>query len=187
MASRLGIAESPLSISNKDSTERIDAEIRQDINLEWMKHMVLAEDGFSDPPGIRVRPCTGMHACDFLGEGPFDKKPSYVLAHLMSSLANFGYEPRNLIAEPFDWRIPPEKLEERDHYYSRMKCHVEFLHKMNKEKVVIVAHSMGNRCVQYFLAWVENEEKVRHNIISYIYVYGFSDWARKYVAGILFG
>eukprot|EP00211_Chloroparvula_japonica_P003813 CAMPEP_0119135150 /NCGR_PEP_ID=MMETSP1310-20130426/18732_1 /TAXON_ID=464262 /ORGANISM="Genus nov. species nov., Strain RCC2339" /LENGTH=730 /DNA_ID=CAMNT_0007126009 /DNA_START=45 /DNA_END=2237 /DNA_ORIENTATION=+ len=141
-------------------SEHVDLLLHSDKNRDalsrvWLKHMVLAEDGFSDPPGIRVRPVPGLHGCDFLGEGKFDKKPSYVLGFLIEALCNFGYDTNNLTAMPYDWRIPPEKLEERDRYYTRLMRQTELMFDVNGEKVVLVGHSMGNRCLQYFFAWVE--------------------------------
>ena len=43
----------------------------------WMEHMYLQEDGCSDPPGIRVRPCTGLNAVNYLDPGTFVKVGFY--------------------------------------------------------------------------------------------------------------
>lgn len=122
---------------------------------QWLRHMLCAEDGYSDPEGIKVRPVPGLHATDFLADNPVAKAPSYVFGHLISELADVGYTPENLDAATYDWRLPPQKLEERDGYFTQLKMKVEFLKKRNNnEKVVLMAHSMGNRCAQYFLSWV---------------------------------
>ena len=37
---------------------------------------------------------------------------------LIDALHKRGYNADNLLAAPYDWRLPPSKLEERDHYFS---------------------------------------------------------------------
>ena len=77
---------------------------------------------------------------------------------MINSLIDCGYDTRNLKAAPYDWRLPPAKLEERDFYFSALMTQIEFLHRTNKEKVVLMAHSMGNRCVQYFMWFAEAQQ-----------------------------
>lgn len=87
-----------------------------------------------------------------------------------------GYVPDvNLIACPYDWRIPPWHNEERDRFFSRLKQSIEDTVRRCREKVrrrarfwrlirieftvlllvarqvVVVCHSMGNRTFHYFL------------------------------------
>ena len=45
--------------------------------------MVLSSDGYSDPPGIRVRPVQGLHGIDYLASSPLAKAPSYVFGHVI--------------------------------------------------------------------------------------------------------
>ena len=69
------------------------------VSNQWLEHMMLAEDGFSDREGIVVRPATGTHAVDYLCQS-VGKSDSYVLAYLINAFKAFGYTPRNLDAFP---------------------------------------------------------------------------------------
>ena len=60
--------------------------------------MVLAEDGYSDPPDIRVRPVQGLHACDYLSTNPLTKKPTYVMAYVIKNMMDAGWDLNNLAA-----------------------------------------------------------------------------------------
>ena len=40
---------------------------------KWLKHLCPMEDGYSDPPGIKVRPCEGLGAIDYLSHNPLTK------------------------------------------------------------------------------------------------------------------
>eukprot|EP01117_Protostelium_nocturnum_P011179 TRINITY_DN4058_c0_g1_i2.p1 TRINITY_DN4058_c0_g1~~TRINITY_DN4058_c0_g1_i2.p1 ORF type:complete len:642 (-),score=192.45 TRINITY_DN4058_c0_g1_i2:22-1947(-) len=122
---------------------------------EWMQHMLLAHD-CDDPAGIKVRAVEGLHGVDFLSEDLLVKDATSVFSALIANLAMHGYNNSSLTAATYDWRIPPSKLEERDQHYTRMMATIELLKKMNQgRKVVLIAHSMGNRLVQYFLKWVQ--------------------------------
>eukprot|EP00339_Tiarina_fusa_P000423 CAMPEP_0117012128 /NCGR_PEP_ID=MMETSP0472-20121206/10276_1 /TAXON_ID=693140 ORGANISM="Tiarina fusus, Strain LIS" /NCGR_SAMPLE_ID=MMETSP0472 /ASSEMBLY_ACC=CAM_ASM_000603 /LENGTH=1021 /DNA_ID=CAMNT_0004715123 /DNA_START=120 /DNA_END=3184 /DNA_ORIENTATION=- len=124
----------------------------------WLKHMLCADDGFSDPEGICVRPVRGLHATDFLADNPLAKGPSYVFGHLITELCDVGYTSKTLDAATYDWRLPPQKLEERDGYFSELKYKIQFMREQNNERVVLMAHSMGNRCAQYFLSWLRKHD-----------------------------
>jgi len=57
----------------------------------------------------------------------------------------------------FDWRLSFTHLEERDHYFTKLKAMIEIAKQTNQNrKVVIVTHSMGAQLVHYFLNWVEH-------------------------------
>lgn len=124
---------------------------------KWIKHMVLQEDGYSDPIGISLRPVEGYKGVSYLSEGLFESY-SYVMGPLIDNLRDLGYGEHNLTAYGYDWRIPPAKLEERDGYFTKLKTGIENARIKNGLPVVIVAHSMGNRTTQYFLNWVEQRE-----------------------------
>jgi len=124
----------------------------------WMAHIMTAEDGFSDPEGIKVRPAPGLGAVDYLSHDTLTREPSYVMGHVINALIDVGYDANSLRAAPYDWRIPPCKMEERDGYYTSVKSTVELMYKVNKKPVVLMAHSMGNRAVSYFLNWAERVE-----------------------------
>jgi hypothetical protein len=44
----------------------------------FLYHLCLAEDGWSDPPGIKVRAVEGLAGCDYLSHSTLIKKSSYV-------------------------------------------------------------------------------------------------------------
>ena len=147
--------DTPEPSESNDESEELDNEGFSSNQRIWLQHLLLDKDGVSDPPGITVRPVPGIHGTDYLIDNPLAKAPSYVFGHLIKELADVGYTSKNLDAATYDWRIPPSKLEERDGYFTQLKMKIEFMRIQNKEKVVILGHSMGNRCAQYFLSWAD--------------------------------
>ncbi len=61
----------------------------------------------------------------------------------------------NAFTAAYDWRLSCEKLELRDHYFTRLKAHIETGTRTSGEKVVLISHSMGSQVLYYFLHWVE--------------------------------
>ncbi|WP_414567384.1 lipase/acyltransferase domain-containing protein [Nostoc sp. CCY 9925] len=68
----------------------------------------------------------------------------------------------NVVGAPYDWRIAPGGLQVRYSYFTKLKKKIEQLYEdsgsslLDRERVVIIAQSMGNRVTQYFLQWVKN-------------------------------
>eukprot|EP01119_Soliformovum_irregulare_P025709 TRINITY_DN9597_c0_g1_i3.p1 TRINITY_DN9597_c0_g1~~TRINITY_DN9597_c0_g1_i3.p1 ORF type:complete len:451 (+),score=106.59 TRINITY_DN9597_c0_g1_i3:83-1435(+) len=122
---------------------------------KWIEHMCLQEDGISDPPGVKVRPYTGLEAISYLDPKRITKRLSHVFAPLITFLTELGYDEQNLQAAPYDWRIPLHHLETRDGYFTQLVKMIETLHHYNGRPVLIIAHSMGNRVVQYFFNWLK--------------------------------
>lgn len=58
-----------------------------------------------DPPGIRVRPVTGLVAADYFAPGYF------VWAVLIANLARIGYEEKTMYMASYDWRISYQNTE----------------------------------------------------------------------------
>lgn len=69
----------------------------------------------------------------------------------------------------FDWRLPFEYLETRDLYFTRLKHNIEWMKRLNGNKlkvnleyahlvrkVVIITHSMGGNVVLYFFGWIKS-------------------------------
>jgi len=86
--------------------------------------------------------------------------------HVIKMLIDVGYDYFTLDACPYDWRLPPEKLQERDNYFRQMKMKVDIMIAHQEQKAVLLAHSMGNRVVQYFFKWLQEkgeEEWIRTN------------------------
>ncbi len=125
----------------------------------WIRHMTLNEsrDGWSDPPGVVVRAVPGVKGCAYLSKEKLTSPLSYVFGFVVDMLNAAGYvEGQNLHAATYDWRCAITKLEAKYEYFSTLKKDVEKLVKQNNgTPTVLLAHSMGNRVVQYFLRWVE--------------------------------
>ena len=81
-----------------------------------------------------------------------------------------GYDDTTLDACPYDWRLPPEKMDERDNFFGKMKKKIEGMVDHLGRPIVLLAHSMGNRVVQYFLEWIVTRGE-REWIDRYIYSY----------------
>jgi hypothetical protein len=93
-----------------------------------------------DPESIRLRPVLGWAAADYVyvikifilinlifvfGIVRF---PGYWLwSKVIHNLADIGYDPTNLVTLGYDWRLPPQILEERDGYFTQLKFYTEFL------------------------------------------------------------
>lgn len=58
-----------------------------------------------DPPGIRVRPVSGLVAADYFAAGYF------VWAVLIANLARIGYEEKTMYMAAYDWRIAFQNTE----------------------------------------------------------------------------
>eukprot|EP01094_Clydonella_sp_ATCC50884_P026463 TRINITY_DN7262_c0_g1_i1.p1 TRINITY_DN7262_c0_g1~~TRINITY_DN7262_c0_g1_i1.p1 ORF type:complete len:1217 (-),score=447.96 TRINITY_DN7262_c0_g1_i1:241-3612(-) len=130
------------------------ASVDEDVKRRWIEHIVLGSDNVSDPPGIKVRPVKGLKGCAYLD--PRLKKFSYVWGPFMETLQGAGYDDTNMKAATYDWRLPPGALEVRDGLYSEMRDMIEQLYNDNdKRKVVLMGHSLGTRCLGYFLRWAE--------------------------------
>ncbi|XP_057766786.1 phospholipid:diacylglycerol acyltransferase 1-like isoform X2 [Salvia miltiorrhiza] len=103
-----------------------------------------------DPPGIKIRPVSGLVAADYFTPGYF------VWALLIANLARIGYEDKNMFMAAYDWRLSFQNTEVRDQTLSRMKKNIELLVTVNGgKKVVVVPHSMGALYFLHFMKWVE--------------------------------
>uniref|UniRef100_A0A0D6R316 phospholipid:diacylglycerol acyltransferase n=1 Tax=Araucaria cunninghamii TaxID=56994 RepID=A0A0D6R316_ARACU len=118
--------------------------------LCWVEHMSLDNETGLDPPGIRVRPVSGLVAADYFAPGYF------VWAVLIANLAQIGYEEKTMYMAAYDWRISFQNTEVRDQTLSRLKSTIELMVKTNDgRKVVVIPHSMGVLYFLHFMKWVE--------------------------------
>eukprot|EP01098_Paradermamoeba_levis_P014073 TRINITY_DN6604_c0_g1_i1.p1 TRINITY_DN6604_c0_g1~~TRINITY_DN6604_c0_g1_i1.p1 ORF type:complete len:843 (-),score=239.72 TRINITY_DN6604_c0_g1_i1:41-2251(-) len=137
--------------AQEEAEEKETAEEAQFKN-KWLEHVCLQNDGKSDPPGIKVRAVPGKEGVMYLDPGATTKLLSWVMAPLIKTLEQLGYTDRNLLAAPYDWRVPPYFLEKRDGFFSDLKKQIEDLVQLNDgTPAVLIAHSMGNRTAHYFL------------------------------------
>uniref|UniRef100_A0A061RJR3 Lecithin:cholesterol acyltransferase n=1 Tax=Tetraselmis sp. GSL018 TaxID=582737 RepID=A0A061RJR3_9CHLO len=137
----------------------------------WIQHMILEEDHWRDPPGIRTRPvedCWGLEGVQYLAEGA-GASFTWVFAHVVRGLEIVGYKAgKDLFAAPYDWRLPPCRLEERDRYFTRLKNTIEQCVKGCGRPVVLLAHSMGCRVAHYFLNWLMRVQLVERDPKSWV-------------------
>ena len=75
----------------------------------------------------------------------------------------------------YDWRLAYTNLENRDHYFSRVKSRIELFKTIHKKKTTLISHSMGGTVVHYFLKWVEAEG----------YGNGGKDWVENHIGSII--
>ncbi|KAF8250230.1 Lecithin:cholesterol acyltransferase [Wilcoxina mikolae CBS 423.85] len=117
----------------------------------WKQHIMLDKYHGLDPPDIKLRAAMGFDATDFFVTG------YWIWSKILENLASIGYDPTSAYTASYDWRLAYLNLEVRDHYFSRLKAHIELAHKLSGKKVALVAHSMGSQVAHYFFKWVEAE------------------------------
>ncbi|XP_023744465.1 phospholipid:diacylglycerol acyltransferase 1 [Lactuca sativa] len=139
--------------------------------LCWIEHMSLDNETGLDPPGIRVRPVSGLVAADYFAAGYF------VWAVLIANLARIGYEEKNMYMAAYDWRLSFQNTEVRDQTLSRMKSNIELMVATTGEKVVVIPHSMGALYFLHFMKWVEAPPPMGGG--------GGSDWCGKHIKAVM--
>ncbi|KAL3632950.1 Phospholipid:diacylglycerol acyltransferase 1 [Castilleja foliolosa] len=140
--------------------------------LCWVEHMSLDNESGLDPPGVRVRPVTGLVAADYFAPGYF------VWAVLIANLARIGYEEKNMYMAAYDWRLSFQNTEVRDQTLSRIKSNIELLVATNGgNKAVIIPHSMGVLYFLHFMKWVEAPAPMGGG--------GGPDWCAKHIKAVM--
>ncbi|KAL2194583.1 Lecithin:cholesterol acyltransferase-domain-containing protein [Corynascus similis CBS 632.67] len=154
----------------------------------WKAHIMLDKKTGLDPPGIKLRAAQGFDATDFFITG------YWIWNKILENLASLGYDPINSYTAAYDWRLAYPNLEKRDHYFTRLKTHIELAVQLQQKKVVLTSHSMGSQVVFYFFHWVASkhggqggDDWVEKHIESWINVSGCMLGAVKDVSAILSG
>ncbi|KAJ0988465.1 hypothetical protein J5N97_006821 [Dioscorea zingiberensis] len=138
----------------------------------WMEHMSLDNETGLDPPGIRVRPVSGLVAADYFAAGYF------VWAVLIANLARIGYEEKTMYMASYDWRISFQNTEARDQTLSRIKSNIELMVATNGgKKAVVIPHSMGVLYFLHFMKWVEAPSPMGGG--------GGSDWCARHIKAVM--
>eukprot|EP01087_Luapelamoeba_hula_P011750 TRINITY_DN3236_c0_g1_i1.p1 TRINITY_DN3236_c0_g1~~TRINITY_DN3236_c0_g1_i1.p1 ORF type:complete len:763 (-),score=116.08 TRINITY_DN3236_c0_g1_i1:52-2340(-) len=115
----------------------------------WLQHIMLNRSTGLDPEGVKLRAAGGLEAADYFLPG------YWVWGKMIQNLADLGYDSNNLFMASYDWRLSVRRLEKRDRYFTKLKATIELAYEINKEKIVVLGHSMGTNVFLYFLSWVE--------------------------------
>ncbi|KAF8813753.1 phospholipid:diacylglycerol acyltransferase [Phlegmacium glaucopus] len=155
---------------------------------KWISAMMLDHVTGLDPPDAKIRAAEGIDAASSLVQG------YWIWSKIVENLAVVNYDTNNLYLAPYDWRLSYFNLEERDGYFSKLKCTIESLRKRQKKKVVIAAHSMGCTVLLYFFKWVESPDHgnggpnwVENHIEAYISIAGTHLGVAKAMSAFLSG
>ncbi|XP_047308501.1 phospholipid--sterol O-acyltransferase [Impatiens glandulifera] len=148
----------PLDLVWLDTTKLLSA-----VNC-WLKCMLLEPYNQTDHPECKSRPDSGLSAITELDPGYITGPLSSVWKEWIKWCIEFGIEANAIIAVPYDWRLPPSKLEERDLYFHKLKLTLETALKLRGGPSIIFAHSLGNNVFRYFLEWLKLEIAPKHYI-----------------------
>ena len=66
--------QSSLVDALEEEVEAVAASNGGESRRKWLAMMMTQSDGYSDPPGVKVRPVEGLHGIDFLAETAIAKK-----------------------------------------------------------------------------------------------------------------
>lgn len=99
--------------------------------------------------GCKLRPDEGLDAISSLAPGGLGSSllvggTNTVYAWLIQWLAdNLGYDVGNIIGLPYDWRLSPDRMEQRDGFLTLTRHRIEAAVKSNGQPGIMVAHSVG--------------------------------------------
>ncbi|KAI5140442.1 phospholipid:diacylglycerol acyltransferase [Nematocida parisii] len=150
---------------------------------EWVNIMKLNSDTGLDPVGIKVRACSSLDSSDFSIPG------MWFWWKIVENLSYIGYDVADIHFAAFDWRLGIEELEIRDNYFTKLKIDIETQYIRKKEKVLVVAHSMGSLIFHYFMQWVSEKDPkwVDKYVHSSVYIGPPLLGAPKALGGLLAG
>ncbi|KAK5810923.1 hypothetical protein PVK06_026240 [Gossypium arboreum] len=141
----------PLDLVWLDTTKLLSA-----VNC-WLKCMLLDPYNQTDHPECKSRPDSGLSAITELDPGYITGPLSSVWKEWVKWCIEFGIEANGIIAAPYDWRLSPSMLEERDLYFYKLKQTFETALKLRGGPSIVFAHSLGNNVFRYFLEWLKLE------------------------------
>ncbi|KAI8523095.1 hypothetical protein RHMOL_Rhmol13G0047500 [Rhododendron molle] len=141
----------PLDLVWLDTTKLLSA-----VNC-WIKCVILDPYNETDHPECKSRPDSGLSAITELDPGYITGPLSSVWKDWVKWCIEFGIEANAIIAVPYDWRLSPSKLEERDLYFHKLKLTFETALKLRGGPSIVFAHSLGNNVFRYFLEWLKLE------------------------------
>ncbi|KAH9729191.1 phospholipid--sterol O-acyltransferase [Citrus sinensis] len=109
----------------------------------WLKCMTLDPYNQTDNPECKSRPDSGLSAITELDPGYITGPLSSVWKEWVKWCVEFGIEANSIIAAPYDWRLSPSKLEERDLYFHKLKLTFETALKLRGGPSLVLAHSLA--------------------------------------------
>ena len=125
----------------------------------WLECVKLGPNG-TDPEECKLRPDEGLSAIGELSPGNiYTPASTSVFTNMVKYLSNLGYDVNGIIGLPYDWRLSPGQLEERDSFFSSVRYKLETAVKRHKRPAIILAHSMGNNLFMYFCEWMKHRVK----------------------------
>ncbi|KAK3159437.1 hypothetical protein QOZ80_2AG0150090 [Eleusine coracana subsp. coracana] len=154
---------SPFDFNPLDSVWLDTGKLFSAVNC-WLKCMLLEPYNQTDHPECKSRPDSGLSAITELDPGYITGPLSSVWKEWVKWCVEFGIEANAIIAVPYDWRLPPSMLEERDLYFHKLKLTFEIALKLRGGPSLVFAHSMGNNVFRYFLEWLKLEIAPKHYI-----------------------
>jgi len=114
--------------------------------------------------GCKLRPDEGLDAIASLSPGGLHSQllvggTNTVYAWLIQWLADhLGYDVTNIVGLPYDWRLSPDKMQARDGFFTVTRRRMEAAVQANGGRPgIVVAHSMGNLILRYFLEWLRTQ------------------------------
>uniref|UniRef100_A0A2P2L2X8 Phospholipidsterol O-acyltransferase isoform X1 n=1 Tax=Rhizophora mucronata TaxID=61149 RepID=A0A2P2L2X8_RHIMU len=155
----------PLDLVWLDTTKLLSA-----VNC-WLKCMFLDPYNQTDHPECKSRPDSGLSAITELDPGYITGPLSSVWKEWIKWCIEFGIEANAIIAVPYDWRLPPSMLEERDLYFHKLKLTLETALKLRGGPSLVFGHSLGNLVFRYFLEWLKLEIAPKH----------YHEWLDKHI------
>lgn len=99
--------------------------------------------------GCKLRPDEGLDAISSLAPGSVSSnlligRTNTVYAWLIQWLAdNLGYDVSSIIGLPYDWRLSPNMMENRDGFLTLTRKRIEAAVASNGEPGIMVAHSVS--------------------------------------------
>ncbi len=142
--------------------------LRTPVDMECLKQCLQLDARTQDDDGkfCKLRPDEGLDAISSLAPGGLGSHllvggTNTVYAWLIQWLSDhLGYDVTTLHGLPYDWRLSPHKMQQRDGFMTWMRRTMETAVQVNQQPGIMVAHSMGNLIFRYFLEWLRQE--LRH-------------------------
>ena len=129
----------------------------------WLECMLLDIVEQTDPPDCKLRPDQGLASVSELSPGLFGGVTTIFRSLIYTAASEFGYDISNILAVPYDWRLAPLRLEQRDLFFSKLKMSIEHTVALNGgNPAIAICHSLGNNVFLYFTKWLEYHYPQEH-------------------------